>query len=119
VGAILSIWWVAAALGHPMSFTAAAIVTPTVLLIALIPLTINGIGLTEWAFVATFEAMGLPGSVGLSAALLLRAKQIVWSSGCYGVVLLATGRETLDRNAAGVKPARKPAHESPAKQADY
>ncbi|OGB98196.1 hypothetical protein A2V82_06750, partial [candidate division KSB1 bacterium RBG_16_48_16] len=53
------------------------IITPIVLVITMIPLSIGGIGLSEGAYVFTFTRLGLVGAVGLSVAFLMRAKALV------------------------------------------
>jgi hypothetical protein len=45
------------------------------------------VGLSEWAYFAVFEHLGIPGSLGLSVALLLRFKALV--VGCAGGGLYA------------------------------
>jgi len=55
----------------------AFIITPIVLVITMIPISIGGIGLSEGAYFFTFTRMSLTGPVGLSVALLMRFKALV------------------------------------------
>ena len=61
----------------PISFTQALVITPIVMIITMIPVSIGGIGLAESAYFFTFERMALGGAAGLSVALLLRAKALL------------------------------------------
>jgi uncharacterized protein (TIRG00374 family) len=96
-GAILNIWFVCAGIGQPIAFETAAIVVPVVLLVSLLPITVSGLGLTEWAFMVGFEAVGASGSLGIAAGLLLRGKQIVWSAAGYLAYLAVAGKDSVPR----------------------
>ena len=49
-----------------------ALVAPLVVLVAALPVSINGIGITEGAFVILYAQVGLPPEIGLASALLRR-----------------------------------------------
>jgi glycosyltransferase 2 family protein len=49
-----------------------ALVAPLVVLVAALPVSINGIGITEGAFVVLYAQVGLPPEIGLASALLRR-----------------------------------------------
>jgi len=53
------------------------IAVPIILTICLIPISLGGIGLSEWAYLFVFTQLGATGSLGLSVALLMRAKAVV------------------------------------------
>jgi uncharacterized membrane protein YbhN (UPF0104 family) len=68
----------------------------------MVPLTFNGIGIQEWAYVLLFQLIGLPASVGLSTILLIRFKDI--SMALIGGLLfpylkLSEGRSVLTSEA--------------------
>ncbi|MEX0745748.1 MAG: lysylphosphatidylglycerol synthase transmembrane domain-containing protein [Phycisphaeraceae bacterium] len=90
VSAILNVYLACRTLGQPVPFWIVAVATPLVLVITLLPISLNGVGLREWAFVVAFEALGVSGTIGLAASLLLRVKQMLWSSGGLLVHLCAT-----------------------------
>lgn len=71
-GAIVYAWLAALAFHEPISVLDMATVIPLTMIVAAIPLSFNGIGLQEWAFVLLFPMIGLPASVGLSATILIR-----------------------------------------------
>ncbi|HBT97318.1 MAG TPA: hypothetical protein DEB25_06670 [Desulfobulbaceae bacterium] len=74
------------------------IVTPFILLMSVLPVTINGIGLWEGSFVLFFTLLGIPKSLALSVALLLRLKTLLISS-CGGIFYLqekGEGKATKD-----------------------
>jgi len=56
------------------------LVTPLIIVASLIPITINGIGLWEGGFVLFLALAGVPGATALSAALLLRVKNLLVSA---------------------------------------
>jgi uncharacterized protein (TIRG00374 family) len=47
-------------------------IVPIAMVVAMIPLSFNGVGLMEWSYVLLFPTIGVPGSVALSAMLLIR-----------------------------------------------
>ena len=68
------------ALNYQPAFLDMIIVTPFILLLSVLPITINGIGLWESSFVLFFSLLGIPKSLALSVALLLRLKTLFVSS---------------------------------------
>ncbi len=56
------------------------LVTPLIILVSLIPITVNGVGLWEGSFIVFFALLGIPAPVAISAALLLRAKNLLVSA---------------------------------------
>lgn len=77
--AVASVVVAAACFGQPVGWPAAAAATAAVLIVSLLPISINGLGLWEAAFLATFEALGLGGELGLAVALLIRARDLGWA----------------------------------------
>lgn len=77
--AVASVVLAAACFAHPMPWLPAAAATAAVLVVSLLPISINGLGLWEASFLATFEALGLGGELGLAVALLLRARDLGWA----------------------------------------
>ena len=60
-----------------IDFIPLMLVVPLILLVSMIPLTVNSIGLFEGAFVYFLTPLGLTGAEAMSIALLLRAKNIL------------------------------------------
>ena len=75
--AVLNVYVSSLAFQANITFLDALIITPNVMVITMIPLSIGGIGLAEGAYFFTFTRMGAVGAVGLSVALLLRAKALL------------------------------------------
>jgi uncharacterized protein (TIRG00374 family) len=67
------------AVGASVSFAEVACIAPLVPLIALIPVSINGLGLTEGAFTLFFMQIGVPAETAFAAALLRRAISVLVS----------------------------------------
>jgi len=75
--AIANVYTSARAFHSPISFLDIAIIVPIILVVAMMPLTFNGLGIQEWAYVILFEWIGLPASVGLSTIILIRGKNFL------------------------------------------
>jgi uncharacterized protein (TIRG00374 family) len=91
LASILAQYLTLKAVGAPVGFAEVAMVAPLMPLIALMPLTPNGIGLTEAAIVALYVPLGVPPEVALAAAALRRLTDLVAASGGALTWLLATG----------------------------
>lgn len=68
------------ALNYQPHFLEMLIVTPFILLLSVLPITINGIGLWEGSFVLFFSLLGIAKPLALSVALLLRLKTLFVSA---------------------------------------
>lgn len=88
VAAVLNVFLSAKAFSSTLSLMQAFIITPIVLVIAMIPISIGGIGLAEGAYFFTFSRFGLTGPMGLSVALLMRAKALL--AGAAGGIYYST-----------------------------
>jgi glycosyltransferase 2 family protein len=66
-------------LAVPLSLYDAVVITPIILLVSSVPLTVNGLGVWEWACSVYLAQAGLPMDQGLAVALLLRAKNLLIS----------------------------------------
>jgi uncharacterized protein (TIRG00374 family) len=75
--AAINVYISALAFNASITFADSMIITPIVMVITMIPISIGGIGLAESAYFIVFSRMGVPGAAGLSVALLLRAKALV------------------------------------------
>ncbi len=78
----LNVYISALAFRAPISLLQAFIITPIVLVITMIPISIGGIGLSEGAYAFTFARMGIGGPFGLSVALFMRFKALL--AGVFG-----------------------------------
>ncbi len=76
LAAVVNVWVSALAFRCPLSFIDALIITPIIMVIMMLPISIGGIGLAEWAYFFTFDRLGFGGAVGLSVALLMRIKAL-------------------------------------------
>jgi hypothetical protein len=54
------------------------LVVPIMHILFMIPISLGGIGLQEWAYTIVLGMIGVPGAIGLSVALLYRARTIVF-----------------------------------------
>lgn len=79
------------ALDIPVRILDLATIVPIILIIAVIPISLNGIGIWEGSFVYFFSIIGVAPAAALSIALVLRAKSIVVSL-LGGVSLLLLNR---------------------------
>jgi len=62
--------------GARVSLSALCMAVPIMLVIFMIPISIGGIGLHEWAYYFIMGMIGVPGAVGLSLGLLYRARTV-------------------------------------------
>ena len=67
------------ALGAAPDLLGVILVTPLIMLVSMIPISLNGAGLWEGSFVVCLALLGVPESVAVSAALLLRFKTLIMS----------------------------------------
>jgi len=47
----------------------------------MMPISLGGIGVQEWAYYFILEMVGVPGAIGLSLGLLYRARAV-----CFGLI---------------------------------
>jgi uncharacterized protein (TIRG00374 family) len=73
---IINVYVAAWALNIPVRFSALIVFVPVILIIANIPISINGIGVMEGAYVLCLTYAGVSPSAALSIALLLRVKNL-------------------------------------------
>jgi hypothetical protein len=98
-GAVLNVFLACRSLGADDPLWSIAAVVPVVLLICMLPIALGGIGLTELSYLTAFAALGMDGNIGLTAALLLRAKVLLWSSSGYLLkIFLQVNDGRADRN---------------------
>jgi uncharacterized protein (TIRG00374 family) len=86
--AVLNVFVSSLAFDADMTLLEALTITPIVLVITMIPISIGGIGLAEGAYVFTFQRFGMTGAMGLSVALLMRAKALL--AGIVGGIYYAS-----------------------------
>ena len=67
------------ALKIPVRILDLATIVPIILIITVLPISLNGIGIWEGAFVYFFSIIGVDSSAALSIALVLRAKNLILS----------------------------------------
>lgn len=76
VVAILNVYLCSLTFHQPVSLLDVAVLVPIIMVVSMLPLTFNGYGLQEWAYVLLYPRIGLPATVGLSAIVLVRAKNL-------------------------------------------
>jgi uncharacterized membrane protein YbhN (UPF0104 family) len=69
---IVNLYLYGTAVGAGLSLGDVAAAAPIILAVGLLPLSINGLGTVELAFVVLFGAMGVPDSTALAIAILRR-----------------------------------------------
>ncbi|MBN1540999.1 flippase-like domain-containing protein [candidate division KSB1 bacterium] len=80
--AVLNVYISALAFRAPITLIQAVIITPIVLVITMIPVSIGGIGLSESAYAFTFARLDVGMAFGLSVALFMRLKALL--AGVFG-----------------------------------
>jgi glycosyltransferase 2 family protein len=65
-------WALLRAVGAEIGPLEVAVAAPLVILVNLLPISINGLGVTEGAFVVLYSRLGVPPEIALSAAILRR-----------------------------------------------
>lgn len=78
------------AVGADVAPIETALLGPLAALLALVPISVNGLGIAEAAFVAVYAAAGVPAEVALAAALLRRLVDLA-NSGLGGLCWLERG----------------------------
>lgn len=75
--AVLNVYFSSLTFHQPVSLLDVTVVVPIIMVVAMMPLTFNGYGIQEWAYVLLYPRIGLPATVGLSAIVLIRAKNLI------------------------------------------
>lgn len=88
--AVLNVYVSSLAFGVQVPFLLLVVIVPMILIISMMPISLGGIGLQEWAYFYTFQAIGAGGSLGLLVALLMRVKNLTY--GLLGGLLYALRR---------------------------
>lgn len=76
--AVVNVYLGCLAFGVQMPLVKLFMGVPIILVISMIPITLGGIGLSEWAYFLIFTKLGATGSLGLSVALLMRVKAVAF-----------------------------------------
>ncbi len=87
---ILQAWLLGRSLGLDASLTSYFAFIPIILLVMLLPITVNGFGVSQWAFVWTFTRIGVSDAHALALSILFVALGIVGN--LPGGLLYAFGR---------------------------
>ena len=78
------------------------LVVPIMHILFMIPISLGGIGLQEWAYTVVLSMLGVPAAVGLSVALLYRIRTIVF--GLIGGVLYPLCTHSVPRSTSTLFP---------------
>ena len=76
--AVVNVYLGCLAFGVHMPMAKLFLGVPMILVISMLPISIGGIGLSEWAYFFIFTKLGAAGSLGLLVALLMRVKAVVF-----------------------------------------
>lgn len=95
-------------LGVQSSLAQLFVVTPIVMLIAAIPITLNGLGTREWAFSVYLASAGTTPEQGLAIALALRAQTIFLSVVGGILFLIDSSRQRIEVPPVEVPPSDVP-----------
>jgi uncharacterized protein (TIRG00374 family) len=74
---IVYIFAAVSAFYQPVDLFGLAFVVPITMVVAMMPVTFNGIGLQEWSYVLLFPLIGVPASAALLAILAVRAITLI------------------------------------------
>ena len=85
---VSSTWFAALGVGISIDFLYLAAVVPMILLAAFIPVSLNGLGVTETGYVIFFRLAGIPAEDALAIALILRTRLLI-TAFIGGVIFLA------------------------------
>ena len=99
--AVASVVVAAGCFGERIGWLPAAAATAAVLIVSLLPVSINGLGLWEASFLASFEALGLGGELGLAVALVLRLRDLCWAVAGASVAAALQGGHARGANLTG------------------
>jgi uncharacterized protein (TIRG00374 family) len=100
--AVINVYFGCLAFGVEIALTKLFIGVPIIMVISMLPISLGGIGLSEWAYFYIFTTLGAAGSLGLSVALLMRAKVVI--CGLFGMVFYLSMHEKRPKRIRGVKP---------------
>ncbi len=78
------------AFGVVVDFRSLTAAVPVMLVLFMVPISLGGIGLQEWAYWSVLELVGVPSAVGLSLGVLFRLRAILF--GLVGGVLYPLSR---------------------------
>jgi len=97
----------ARALGIGIAFTTLLVIIPLIYLTEVIPLSINGIGIRDSAFIIAFAAIGRPAEEALAMSVILISMRYAFGFLCGSVVLTTILKgHSLNEQATGTKPRR-------------
>ncbi len=95
--AILNVWFTGRAFDASFSLSSALVVTPVIMLIMNLPISVGTLGLLEFAFMSTFVRLGYPEALGFSAAFLMRFKTLMDAGlGAFLHSVVSRGRSIQD-----------------------
>jgi uncharacterized protein (TIRG00374 family) len=99
LGALFIAYAACRALGQEAAVWTVVVATLLAQTVAVLPLSIGGIGLMEWAFVTIFAASGLSAAAGAATMLTIRLNMIVFSCLGYLTYLMLQMRSAPTREA--------------------
>ncbi len=78
-----------------VSLSSVSLAVPVLLVLFMIPISVGGIGLQEWAYYFVMGLIGVPSAVGLSLGLLYRARTVAFGLLGGAIYPLIRSREVL------------------------
>jgi glycosyltransferase 2 family protein len=107
--AMLNVYLAGRALGVVLPAPVLIVAVPLILIIALLPLTPGGLGVVQWAYVASFGVFGLSAALALALSLLVALKHLLWACGGYLVcTMIGSGLSRRDLRQSEVAEPRTP-----------
>ena len=94
--AAVSVAITGACFGVVVDARTAVAATALVLVITLLPISINGVGLWEFAFSEVFHLFGYSRELGLAVALILRFRDVTWSTTGFLISSALMGTRRVD-----------------------
>lgn len=88
---IVSTWLIGRSLGDNTPFVYYLILLPVIWLVTMAPVSINGIGIREGAFIVLFGAVGMPQETAMAVSLLLLTQSVVIGAAGGLVFLVGNG----------------------------
>lgn len=96
----LTVWCATQAVGGTPSMWTIVSVTPLVLMLGLIPVSVNGLGLLEAGYTWLLTSLGMPLHEALAVALILRCRSLITAG--IGGMIFVVDRRAAPRAAAAI-----------------
>jgi uncharacterized protein (TIRG00374 family) len=92
--AVVHVFWVLRIFTDAGSLGGVFVMLPGIFLVSVLPISLGGMGLHEWAYLFFLGLMHIEPELGVSVALFIRLKTILFGAGGFVAFLATRGRET-------------------------